>query len=138
MAIATLHLEIVTPEARIFAGDVASVTLPGSEGELGILPQHAPLVTQIEPGELHYVVDGVEHALAVGGGFAEVTGTQVAVLTDLAVSEKEIDEKIVEEALARAEEAIRSKSLVGAELEATQASIARSVAQLKLKRRRSS
>ncbi|MDE1170617.1 MAG: ATP synthase F1 subunit epsilon [Verrucomicrobium sp.] len=133
---ATLRLEIVTPETRVFAGDVESVLLPGVEGDLGILPQHAPLLTQLAPGELAYVEKGVSHTLAVGHGFAEVTGTEVSILTDLAVREADIDEKLVAEALQRAEEALRNRSLVGEELEATEASIARSLAQLKLKRRR--
>ena len=133
---ATLHLEIVTPDARIFVGEVSGVLLPGAEGELGILPQHTPLLTQLIPGEIHYVVEGKTHELAVGHGFAEVTGTEVSVLTDLAVRETEIDEKAVEEALKRAEEALRTHTLIGEELEATEAAIARSIAQLKLKRRR--
>ena len=135
MSAPTLHLEIVTPEARIFAGDVTTVTVPGVEGELGIYPQHTPLVVELQPGELLYVLNGESLSLAVGQGFAEVTGQSVAVLTDLAVREKEIDEKVVEEAMARAEEALRSKTLIGEELEATQAVIARSIAQLRIKRR---
>lgn len=136
MAVPTLHLDIVTPEGRIFSGDVESVLIPGAEGELGILPEHAPLLAQIQAGELHYVVGGKTFELAVGPGFAEVRPTDVSILTDLAVREADIDEQKVQEALARAEEALRSRTLVGEELEATQAAIARSAAQLRLKRRR--
>ena len=132
----TLHLDIVTPEGRIFSGDVESVQLPGSEGELGIYPEHSPLLAQIQAGELHYVQGGKVHELAVGPGFAEVRPTDVSVLTDLAVREVDIDEQKVQEALARAEEALRSRTLIGEELEATEAALARAAAQLRLKRRR--
>ena len=135
----TLHLEIVTPDGRAFAGDVASVTLPGAEGDLGIFPQHAPLLAALRPGELTYVpgeLGAREVYLAVGTGFAEVTGTTVSVLTDLAVGPKEIDAAAVEAELKRAEEALRSHTLVGEELEATEAAIARSTAQLHLLRTR--
>ncbi|HEY8966973.1 MAG TPA: ATP synthase F1 subunit epsilon [Candidatus Methylacidiphilales bacterium] len=132
---ATLHLEIVTPEGRAFAGDVASVTLPGAEGDLGILPQHSPLLAALRPGELSYLPVGLhakEAYLAVGTGFVEVTATTVSVLTDMAVFPKDVDAAAAEAELKRAEEALRSRTLVGAELEATEASLARSTAQLHL------
>lgn len=132
---ATLQLQIVTPESVVFDAQVETVVLPGVQGELGILPQHAALMTQIKPGELRITQNGQTTSLAVGEGFVEVTGTKVAVLTDMAVSEADIDEAKTQEAIARAEEALRSKTLIGEELEATQASLARSLAQLHLKRR---
>ncbi|SDT87362.1 ATP synthase F1 subcomplex epsilon subunit [Verrucomicrobium sp. GAS474] len=135
----TLHLEIVTPDGRAFAGDVASVTLPGAEGDLGILPQHAPLLAALRPGELSYLPvepgvggPGREVFLAVGTGFAEVTGTTVSILTDMAVFPKDVNAEAAEAELKRAEEALRSRTLVGEELEATEASLARSTAQLHL------
>lgn len=131
-----LLLTVVTPEAKVFEGAVFSVTLPGIEGEFGVLPQHVPLLTQLVPGEMRYVNAEGGHSFALGDGFVEVTGTEVNVLTDLAVGEKEIDEKATEEAMERATQALREKSLVGEELEATEASLARTVAMLKLKRRR--
>ena len=82
---ATLKLEIVTPESKIFSGDVDMVTVPGIEGELGILPQHVPLMTQLQPGELKISKSGQPDTyLAVGAGFVEVTGERVSILTDMA------------------------------------------------------
>ena len=82
---ATLKLEIVTPEAVTFSEDVEMVTLPGVEGEMGIYPQHVPLMTQIVPGELVVRKSGQERLLAVGEGFVEITGESVSVLTDMAM-----------------------------------------------------
>jgi F-type H+-transporting ATPase subunit epsilon len=133
---ATLKLQIITPEALIFEGDVDSVQLPGAEGEMGILPQHETLISELKAGEVHILQKGQTQILAIGEGFAEITGSSVGVLTDGAVHEKEIDEHIAEEAVKRAEELLKSNTLHGDELEATQASLARSLAQINLKRRR--
>jgi F-type H+-transporting ATPase subunit epsilon len=135
---ATLKLEIVTPEAKIFEGDVESVLLPGVEGEMGILPQHEALITELNAGEVRIVQDGKTQVLAIGEGFAEVTGDSVGILTDGAVHDKDIDEKKAEEAVKRAEELLKNASLQGEELEATQAMLARSLAQINIKRRRRS
>jgi len=135
---ATLKLEIITPTARIFEGDVDSVLLPGIEGEMGILPRHEPLVTELAAGELQFVQKGQTQIFAIGEGFAEITGASVGVLTDGALAEKEIDEQAAEVAVKRAEELLKSNTLEGEELEATQASLARSLAQIKIKRRRHS
>ena len=132
---ATLKVEIITPAATIFEGDVESVQLPGAEGDMGILPQHEALVTELNAGELVIVQKGQTQVLAIGEGFAEITGTSVGVLTDGAVHEREIDEKAAEIAVKRAEELLKSNTLKGEELEATQASLARSLAQIKVKRR---
>ena len=133
-----LTLDIVTPEKKFFSGEVDNVYLPGTEGELGILPGHVPLVTGVKPGELRYSIDGQVEELAIGAGFVEVTQKKVTVLTDLAVTDTEIDEAKVEEAMRRAEEALSSidHSENTEEVAALQASIARSMAQLKLKRKR--
>jgi len=133
---ATLKLEIITPAAKIFEGDVDSVLLPGIEGEMGILPRHEALITELAAGELQIVQKGQTQVFAIGEGFAEITGTSVGVLTDGAVNAKEIDEKAAEIAVKRAEELLKSNTLEGEELEATQASLARSLAQIKVKRRR--
>src|SRR5271154_100685 len=114
---ATLKLEIVTPEGKIFEGDVDSVFLPGSEGDMGVLPSHEPLVTQINAGELRIEQKGKTQVLAIGEGFAEITGHHVAVLTDGAVNEEAIDEKVAEQAVKRAEELLKSNTLEGEELE---------------------
>ena len=133
-----LLLDIVTPEKKFFTGEVDNVYLPGTEGELGILPGHVPLVTGIEPGELRYAVNGQVEELAIGAGFLEVSQEKVTVLTDLAVTDTEIDEAKVEEAMQRAEESLSKidQSANAEEVAALQGAIAKSMAQLKLKRKR--
>lgn len=133
---ATLKLEIITPDAKIFEGDVEFVELPGAEGDMGVFPQHEALVTELKAGELRYTQKGKVEVLAIGDGFAEITGSSIGIMTDGAVNEKEIDEKAAEIAVKRAEELLKSNTLQGEELEATQASLARSLAQIKVKRRR--
>jgi len=133
---AKLQLEIVTPECKAYSDEVDSVVVPGIEGELGILPMHVPLMTQILPGELKVQKDGKEFHLAVGEGFLEVTQTTVSVLTDMAVKESEIDESAVEEAIRRAEESMKNEHLGAEELATVQASLQKSLAQLRVKRRR--
>ncbi len=135
---ATLKLEILTPEAKIFEGDVERVMLPGAEGDMEILPQHETLITELKAGELRFQQKGQMQVLAIGEGFAEITGHHVGVLTDAALGEKEIDEHAAETAVKRAEELLKSNTLEGEELEATQASLARSLAQIHVKRRRRS
>jgi len=132
---ATLNLEIVTPEARTFSGEVQMVIAPGVEGDLGILPEHMPLMTQIHPGELRITTAGGEIYLAVGEGFLEVLPDRVSVMTDMAVVEADIDEKAAEEAVARAQKELSEKVLAGEEHAFVQAALLKSLAQLKVKRR---
>ncbi|MSR66001.1 MAG: ATP synthase F1 subunit epsilon [Pedosphaera sp.] len=129
-----LKLEIVTPEEKVYSEMVERVTLPGIEGELGIYPHHVPLMTQIIAGELLVLIGNTETALAVGEGFAEITGTHVSILTDMAVTSAEIDEAVAEEARRKAEARLQEK-LTGEESAAVQASLAHSLAKLKVKRR---
>jgi len=133
---ATLKLEILTPEAKIFEGDVDMVHLPGAEGDIGVLPMHEALVAQLNAGEVRITQKGKVEIMAIGEGFAEITRDSVAILTDGAVHEKDIDEKVAEAAVKRAEELLKSNTLEGEELEATQAALARSLAQIHIKRRR--
>jgi len=133
---ATLRLEIITPQAKVFEGDVDSVLLPGVEGEMGILPHHEALVTELTAGELRFEHKGKTEILAIGEGFAEITADSVGVLTEGAVNEEEIDDKVAEEAVKRAEDLLKSNTLEGEELESVQASLARSLAQINIKRRR--
>ncbi len=132
-----LQLEIVTPEKKIFSGPVDNVYLPGADGELGILPSHAGLVTALQPGELRYLHDGKTEMLAIGSGFAEVTQTKVIVLTDSALGEAEIDELHVEEAIRRAHEKLASidHNLDSEEVAYLQGIIAKSSAALHMKRK---
>lgn len=133
-----LKLEIVTPEARIFSDEVDSVVLPGFEGEMGVLPAHAPLVTTLQVGELRYIKGGKVTELAVGEGLVEVTGSTTRVLTDMAIGSDEIDEKAVEEALERAKSTLENlkQGEKQDEVAAVMAMIQRSTAQLHLKRKR--
>jgi F-type H+-transporting ATPase subunit epsilon len=132
---ATLKLEIITPTSKVFEGDVDMVQLPGAEGDMGVLPGHMPLITELAAGELRIIHKGETQILAIGEGFAEITGTEVGVLTEGAINEADIDEKVAEEAVKRAEDLLKSNTLAGEELEATQASLARSLVQLRIKRR---
>ena len=131
---ATLKLEIVTPEAVTYSEDVDMVTLPGVEGEMGIFPMHVPLMSQIVPGEVSVRKNGQDYFLAVGEGFVEITGTRVAILTDMAVKAGDIDETKAEEARKRAEERMNEK-LSDEEMANVSAALAHSLAQLKVKRR---
>ena len=135
---AKLILEIVTPEAKTFSGEVDMVVLPGVEGELGILPMHVPLMTQLLPGEVRILKDGKQTELVVGTGFVEVSQTHVSILTDMAMADTEIDEAAAEEAMKRAEARVKEKDLNSEEVAEIERAIARSLAQLKFKRRRRS
>src|SRR5947209_3770512 len=131
----TLKLEIVTPEAVTFSEDVEMVTLPGSEGEMGIYPQHVPLMTQIVAGEIIARKDGRDLFLAVGEGFVQITGERVAIMADMAIRAENIDEAKAEEARRRAEARLAER-LDDEETAMVSAALAHSLAQLQVKRRR--
>jgi F-type H+-transporting ATPase subunit epsilon len=131
---ATLKLEIVTPDAMTYSEDVEMVTLPGVEGEMGIYPQHVPLMTQIVAGEVVARKGGRDYFLAVGEGFVEITGERVAIMTDMALAAENIDEAKAEEARRRAEQRL-SEKLDDEETAMVTAALAHSLAQLKVKRR---
>jgi F-type H+-transporting ATPase subunit epsilon len=130
----TLKLEIVTPEGVTYSEDVEMVTLPGSEGEMGIYPNHVPLMTQVTAGEVAARRNGRDEFLAVGEGFVEITGERVAILTDMAIKADNIDEAKAEEARRRAEARLAEK-LDDEEAANVSAALAHSLAQLKVKRR---
>jgi F-type H+-transporting ATPase subunit epsilon len=132
---ATLKLEIVTPEAKVFSDDVDMVTLTGSEGEMGILPQHMPLMTQLVAGEIVVNKGKETFFLAVGDGFVQVTGDRVSILTDMAISAENIDEAKAEEARRRAEVRLAEK-VSDEEAARVQAALTHATTQLKVKRRR--
>jgi len=129
-----LKLEIITPDATAYSEDVDMVTLPGVEGQMGVYPQHVPLMTQMVPGEIIVRKDGHDYFLAVGEGLAEITGDHIAILTDLAIAADHIDEARAEEARQRAEARLRDK-LSDDEVATVNSSLARSLAQLHVKRR---
>ena len=133
----SLTLEIVTPEARVYSDVIETVVIPTVEGEIGILPGHIPLLTQVEAGELRVSKNGRTEYLAVGNGFAEVDGDKVSVLAESAIDEARIDEDAVAKAQARAEEALRGReNLDPAEVERLEGVVRFAVAQLSVKRRR--
>lgn len=131
----TLKLEIVTPQAVVVSEDVEMVTLPGIDGEMGVYPQHMRLITQIVPGEIIVTKDGVNRSLAVGEGLVDVTADHVAIVTDMAIPAERIDEAQVEAARARAAARLQEK-ISDEEVASVNASLARSLAQLQVKRRR--
>ena len=135
----TLKLEIVTPETIIYSQDVEMVTLPGSEGEAGIYPNHVPLMTQVQAGEIIVKRGGNEEIVAIGEGFAEVTGDHVAILTDNAANSDDIDEATAEEARTKAEQRLaESGDISEEEARALNQAILYSEAQIKAKRRKRS
>jgi F-type H+-transporting ATPase subunit epsilon len=131
----TVKLEIVTPAGTVYSDDVELVTLPGVAGQMGIYPHHVPLITQMVPGEMIVRKDGHELFIATGEGLIEVTARRVAILTDLAVPADRIDEAKAEEARQRAEARLREK-LSHEQVASVNASLARSLALLRVKRRR--
>jgi F-type H+-transporting ATPase subunit epsilon len=131
----TLRLEIITPDAIAFSEDVEMVTLPGSEGEMGVYPLHEHLIMQIMPGEIIVLANGRERSLAVGEGLVEITAGRVEIVTNMAIAVEHIDEARVEEARARAAARLREK-LSDEEVASTNAALARTLAQLNVKRRR--
>ena len=131
----TLKLEIVTPYATVYSHEVQMVTLPALEGQIGVLPQHVPLLTQVVPGEMIVKKDGHEMFIAVGEGLVLITGNHVAIVTDMAVAAESIDEAKAEEARQRAAARLRDK-ISDEEVASVNAALARSLAQLNVKRRR--
>jgi len=134
---AKLKLDIVTAERAVYSEDVDEVIAPGIDGELGILPEHAPLMTMLLPGMLTVKRDGDELNLAVSGGFMEVRPERVIILADTAERAEEIDIARAEEARRRAEEARAGAVTMGAEAQmAAEAALARALARIKVAQRR--
>jgi F-type H+-transporting ATPase subunit epsilon len=131
----TLKLEIVTAEGPAYSENVEMVTLPAVQGQIGILPEHVPLITQMVPGEIIVRKGSHDSFLAVGEGLIEITGDRVSILTDMAIAVENIDETKAEEARQRAAARL-SEKLSSEEVASVNASLARSLAQLHVKRRR--
>ena len=131
----TIHVDIVSAEGEIFSGEARMVFAPASQGELGITPHHAPLLTLLKAGEVRVQTpDGAEQLFYVGGGALEIQPTRVTVLADTALRARDIDESAALAARQRAEEALRDKSSSISQAEAL-AELARVAAQLKVLRR---
>ena len=134
---ADMKLEIVTGERLVYSGDVEVLVAPGIEGELGILPHHAPLLTMLQPGEIRIVVNGQEEYMVISGGFLEVLANTVTILADTAERADEIDEERAQEAVQRAQERLTGQ-LAAQDLERALASIRRAQARVQVARRRRS
>jgi F-type H+-transporting ATPase subunit epsilon len=132
---ATLKLEIITAERSVYSEEVDIIVAPGIEGQLGILPNHAPLMTILQPGELVIRKDGKEIPIAIGGGFLEVFQNRVTILADAAEHAEEIDVTRAEEAKQRAQEQLEHRPS-GIDLAATEAALRRSLTRLKVAERR--
>ena len=132
-----LTLEIVTPEDRVYSDTIDTVVIPTVDGEIGILPGHIPLLTQVADGELRVTKGRTTNGLVIGGGFAQVDGDHVKILAEFAIHEAQIDEFAVEKALQRAEEALKGRQkLDPTEVERLEGLVRFAVAQLGAKRRR--
>jgi len=132
----TIRLEIVTPERLVYEDDVDAVTLPGSEGELGVLPHHAPLVTTLGVGELRIRKAGVEENFAIVGGFLQVRPDRVVVMAETADMASEIDLEKAQEARREAERAIESGYQEGADLAAARAALQQALLRIRVAERR--
>ena len=133
----TLRLEIITAERQVYADDVEIVVAPGTEGQLGILPRHTPLMTALQPGEIMVSKNGEPTYLAVTGGFMEVMGNKVTILADACERSEEIDEELAREAMQQAQERLERR---GTDLELEQAvrAMRRAAVRLNVARRRRS
>jgi F-type H+-transporting ATPase subunit epsilon len=132
-----LHLEVITPERKVYEDDVDMVIAPGSEGYLGILPHHTPLLTALGPGEFRVKKGGVEEVLAVFGGFMDVRPDRVIVLTEAAEPAEEIDTARAQAARARAQETLAQAATLSAADEArARAELQRALVRLRVSERR--
>lgn len=132
---APMKVEIITAEQVVYSEDVDVLVAPGVEGELGILPQHAPLMTMLQPGEIRVRRDGGEVSMSVSGGFLEVMANKVTILADSAERADEIDEARAQEAMKRAQERIQMHP-ADMDLERAVAALRRSQARLRVAQRR--
>jgi len=132
-----IHFEIVSPAGVSTSAEVDQVVLPTTTGEIGVLPNHEPLMTMIEPGELAVTNDGKTVYAAVGEGFAQITPGRISVLTDMVARESEIDEDTVAKAIERARTALdNAANMSDEEATALEAGLKRNLAMLGVKRRR--
>ena len=133
--VSPFRLEVVTAEEELFAGDVDILIAPGREGQLAILPHHAPLLTQLAPGLLEFRTGGEEEDLVVSGGFLEILGNRVVVLADAAERAEDIDIDRAEAAMKRAQERVASHDS-DVDLERALAQVARARTRVAVARKR--
>jgi F-type H+-transporting ATPase subunit epsilon len=127
-----LHLEVITPERKVYEDDVDMVVAPASEGYVGILPHHAPLFTTLGPGEFKVKKGGVEEVLAVFGGFMDVRGDRVVVLTDAAEPAEEIDANRAQQARERAQQILAAGPASAADEQRARAELQRALVRLRV------
>jgi F-type H+-transporting ATPase subunit epsilon len=135
----SLTLEIVTPEARVYSDTVDNVVIPTLEGEIGVLPRHLPLLSQVTDGELRVAKGSNTKTLVIGDGFVQVEGDKVSVLAEHAIEENSIDEDAVEKAMQRAQTELqdaKNSKIDPAEIERLESVVRFSVAQLLIKKKR--
>ncbi len=130
-----LHIEVITPERKVYEDDVDMVIAPGSEGYLGILPHHAPLLTALGPGEFRVKKGGAEEVLAVFGGFMDVREGRVTVLTDAAEHVEEIDVQRAQAAREKAQQALAAPVSAADEARA-RAALQRALVRIRVSERR--
>ena len=131
-----LHLEIVTPERLAYKGDVDAVVCPGIEGELGVLPHHAPLLTTLGFGELRIRTGGQEESFAIAGGFLQVRPDKVVVMAETADLASEIDLEAAEQRATEAERALAEGFAEPADLARARASMERALLRIRVAERR--
>ena len=131
-----IQLEIVTPERQVFSDTVDSVQVPGSEGELGVLPHHAPLVSTLGVGELRFRKDGAEESFAIVGGFLQVRPDKVVVMAETADMASEIDLEKAQEARREAERALEAGFHEGADLAMARAALQQALLRIRVAERR--
>ena len=131
-----LHLEVITPERKVYEDDVDMVVAPASEGYVGILPHHVPLFTTLGPGEFKVKKGGVEEVLAVFGGFMDVRADKVVVLTEAAEPVEEIDAQRAQAARQRAQEVLQAGPMSAADEARARASLQRAMMRIRVSERR--
>jgi F-type H+-transporting ATPase subunit epsilon len=131
-----LRLEVITPERVVYTDDVDMVIAPATDGYVGILPHHAPLLTTLGPGEFRVKKGGVEEVLAVFGGFMDVRGDRVTVLTEDAEHAEDIDAKQAQEARDRAQQALQAGPMSAADEARARASLQRALVRIRVSERR--
>src|SRR5207248_9206909 len=130
------HLEVITPERKVYEDDVDMVVAPATEGYVGILPHHVPLFTTLGPGEFKVKKGGVEEVLAVFGGFMDVRGDRVVVLTDAAEHAEEIDASRAQQARERAQQVLTAGPLSAADEQRARAALQRALVRIRVTERR--
>ncbi|MDP9280935.1 MAG: F0F1 ATP synthase subunit epsilon [Chloroflexota bacterium] len=131
-----LRLEVITPERVVYADDVDMVIAPATDGYVGILPHHAPLLTTLGPGEFRVKKGGVEEVLAVFGGFMDVRGDRVVVLTEDAEHAEDIDAQQAQVARDRAQQALQAGPMSAADEARARASLQRALVRIRVSERR--